>query len=42
MSMSIISRLSIKNQDLQYKLIIIQGLVFVLPFCLLTYFYSDR
>jgi len=37
MSMSIISRLSIKNQDLQYKLIIIQGLVFVLPFCLLTY-----
>jgi len=37
MSIPILSRLSIKSQGLQYKLIIIQGLVFVLPFCLLTY-----
>ena len=26
-----------QGRDLQYKLVIIQGLVFVLPFCLLTY-----
>jgi len=27
----------LQGRDLQYKLVIIQGLVFVLPFCLLTY-----
>ncbi len=37
MSLSSLSKLSIQGQGLQYKLIIIQGLVFVLPFCILTY-----
>ncbi len=37
MSIPILSRLSLQGRDLQYKLVIIQGLVFVLPFCLLTY-----
>jgi len=37
MSTSFLSRLSLQGRDLQYKLVIIEGLVFVLPFCILTY-----
>jgi len=37
MSTSILKRLSIEGQGLQYKLVIIQALVFVLPFSILTY-----
>lgn len=37
MATPLLSRLSLQGRDLQYKLVIIQGLVFVLPFCLLTY-----
>jgi putative nucleotidyltransferase with HDIG domain/PAS domain S-box-containing protein len=37
MSTSILKRLSIEGKGLQYKLVIIQALVFVLPFSILTY-----
>jgi len=37
MSTSVLSKLSIEGKGLQYKLIIIQALLFVLPFSLLTY-----
>jgi len=37
MSTSVLKRLSIEGKGLQYKLIIIQSLIFVLPFSLLTY-----
>jgi len=37
MSTSVLKRLSIEGKGLEYKLVIIQALVFVLPFSILTY-----